>query len=77
MDFTGPLYVKQGSVKESYVALFTWAVHLDLVTDQSTGSFMLALKIYLKKRFVESDLFRQYRNLQMRSAGFEGAMEEH
>lgn len=50
--FTGPLYVKvDDSVKKSYIVLFTCAVtravHLELVSDQSTESFISTEKIYL------------------------------
>lgn len=55
MDFAGPLYVKSaGSMKKSYIALFTCAitraVHLELVSDQSTESFLLALKRFISGR---------------------------
>lgn len=53
--FAGPLYVKaQGSIKKSYIALFTCAVtraiHLELVSDQSTENFLLALKRFTSRR---------------------------
>lgn len=55
VDFAGPLYVKEdGSVKRSYIALFTCAVtravHLELVSDQSTEKFLLALKRFIARR---------------------------
>ena len=55
VDFAGPLYVKEnGSVKKSYIALFTCAVtravHLELVSDQSTETFLLALKRFISRR---------------------------
>lgn len=55
VDFAGPLYVKaQGSLKKSYIALFTCAVtraiHLELVSDQSTENFLLAFKRFISRR---------------------------
>ncbi|CAI5682672.1 unnamed protein product [Oreochromis niloticus] len=55
VDFAGPLYVKtEDSVKRSYIALFTCAVtravHLELVSDQSTETFLLALKRFIARR---------------------------
>lgn len=52
VDFAGSLYVKaQGSLKKLYIALFTCAVtraiHLELVSDQSTENFLLALKRFI------------------------------
>lgn len=48
IDFAGPLYVKNDRVLcKAYVALFTCAVtravHLELVSSQSTESFLLAI----------------------------------
>lgn len=48
VDFTGALYVKQhnGEEGKAYICLFTCAtsraVHLEVVTDLSTTSFLLA-----------------------------------
>lgn len=55
VDFAGPLYVKeQRSMRKSYVALFTCAVtravHLELLSDQSTDNFLLALKRFVSRR---------------------------
>ena len=55
VDFAGPLYVKtDDSVKKSYIALFTCAVtravHLELVSDLSTETFLLALKRFISRR---------------------------
>ncbi|KAK5856900.1 hypothetical protein PBY51_010180 [Eleginops maclovinus] len=55
VDFAGPLYVKvEDSVKKAYIALFTCAVtravHLELVSDQSTETFLLALKRFIARR---------------------------
>lgn len=55
VDFAGPLYVKaQGSIKKSYITLFTCAVtraiHFELVSDQSTENFLLALKRFTSRR---------------------------
>lgn len=55
VDFAGPLYVKSsGQPKKAYIALFTCAVtravHLELVSDQTTESFLLALKRFIARR---------------------------
>ncbi|XP_026063123.1 uncharacterized protein LOC113046525 [Carassius auratus] len=55
IDFAGPLYVKNDHVLcKAYVALFTCAVtravHLELVSSQSTESFLLALKRFVSRR---------------------------
>ncbi|KAG1936575.1 hypothetical protein F2P79_018552 [Pimephales promelas] len=55
IDFAGPLYVKgDRALCKAYVALFTCAVtravHLELVSSQSTESFLLALKRFISRR---------------------------
>lgn len=55
VDFAGPLYVKASSeLSKSYIALFTCAVtravHLELVSSQSTEHFLLALKRFIARR---------------------------
>uniref|UniRef100_A0A5S6QKN7 Integrase catalytic domain-containing protein n=1 Tax=Trichuris muris TaxID=70415 RepID=A0A5S6QKN7_TRIMR len=55
LDFAGPLYVKRGrSVKKVYICLFTCmtirAIHLELVTDMSTGQFLLAFRRFVAHR---------------------------
>ena len=55
VDFAGPLYVKVGgALTKAYIALFTCAVtravHLELVSSQSTEHFLLALKRFIARR---------------------------
>lgn len=55
VDFAGPLYVKaRGHPTKAYIALFTCAVtravHLELVSDQTTENFLLALKRFIARR---------------------------
>lgn len=56
VDFAGPLYVKikKGEVEKAYIALFTCAVtravHLELVSDMSTETFLLAFKRFISRR---------------------------
>ncbi|XP_060756589.1 uncharacterized protein LOC132867628 [Neoarius graeffei] len=55
VDFAGPLYVKcSGQPKKAYIALFTCAVtravHLELVSDQTTENFLLALRRFIARR---------------------------
>ena len=55
VDFTGALYVKNGSEEVNvYVCLFTCAtsraVHLEVVTDLSTATFMLAFRRFVCRR---------------------------
>jgi hypothetical protein len=55
LDFAGPLYVKDSKgVKKSYIVLFTCgvtrALHLELVHDMSTDSFLLAFRRFLARR---------------------------
>ncbi|XP_064482920.1 uncharacterized protein LOC135395756 [Ornithodoros turicata] len=62
VDFCGPLYAKQGpTVTKSYVALFacavTRAVHLELVMDMTTSSFLLAFRRFIVRRGVPSVVY--------------------
>ncbi|XP_054706547.1 uncharacterized protein LOC129216358 [Uloborus diversus] len=55
LDFAGPIYVKIFTeVRKSYIVLFTCAVtrsiHLELVSDMTTDSFLLALRRFLARR---------------------------
>ena len=56
VDFTGALYVKQSNREESkvYICLFTCAtsraVHLEVVTDLSTETFLLAFRRFTARR---------------------------
>ena len=55
VDFTGALYVKSGNEEvKVYVCLFTCAtsraVHLEVVTDLSTATFMLAFRRFVGRR---------------------------
>ena len=54
VDFAGPLYVKSSGQSKAYIALFTCAVtravHLELVSDQTTERFLLALKRFIARR---------------------------
>ncbi len=55
LDFAGPLYMKvQASMKKSDIVLFTYAVtravHIELVFDQSTENFLLALKRFISRK---------------------------
>jgi len=56
VDFTGALYVKQdrGEEQKVYICLFTCAtsraVHLEVVTDLSTTTFLLAFRRFVARR---------------------------
>ncbi|GFY42483.1 uncharacterized protein TNIN_416941 [Trichonephila inaurata madagascariensis] len=55
LDFTGPLYVNNfGELQKSYIVLFTCgvtkALHLELVSDVTTNSFLLAFRRFLERR---------------------------
>ncbi|GFX51104.1 transposable element Tcb1 transposase [Trichonephila clavipes] len=55
LDFAGPLYVNNfGELQKSYIVLFTCgvirALYLELVSDMSTNSFLLALRRFLARR---------------------------
>ncbi|GFY55523.1 integrase catalytic domain-containing protein [Trichonephila inaurata madagascariensis] len=49
LDFAGPLYVNNfGELQKSYIVLFTWgvtrALHLEILSDMTTNSFLLAFR---------------------------------
>ncbi|GFS62839.1 integrase catalytic domain-containing protein [Trichonephila inaurata madagascariensis] len=55
LDFAGPLYVNNfGELQKSYIILFTCgvtrALHLELVSDMTTNSFLLAFRRFLARR---------------------------
>lgn len=56
VDFTGPVYVvtKEGHCNKSYIALFTCAtmraVHIELVEDMTTDSFLRAFRRFVSRR---------------------------
>ncbi|XP_070384802.1 uncharacterized protein [Dermacentor albipictus] len=57
VDFAGPLNTKdQGNNRKSYIVIFTCAVtraiHLELVTDMSTSSFLMAFRRFISRRGV-------------------------
>ncbi|GFT55172.1 uncharacterized protein TNCV_1433541 [Trichonephila clavipes] len=54
-DFPGPLYINNfGELQKSYIVLFTCGVtrelHLELVSDMTTNSFLLAFRRFLARR---------------------------
>ncbi|GFY49854.1 integrase catalytic domain-containing protein [Trichonephila inaurata madagascariensis] len=54
LDFAGPLYVNNfGELQKSYIVLFTCgvtrALHLELVSDMTTNSFLLAFRKFLAR----------------------------
>ncbi|XP_064479339.1 uncharacterized protein LOC135392562 [Ornithodoros turicata] len=63
IDFAGPVYIKtcKGSSTKSYIALFTCsttrAVHLELVTDLTTKSFLLAFRRFISRRGAPSTIY--------------------
>ena len=59
LDFTGPLYLKRGSMRKpvilkSYVCVFVSmsvkAIHLELVSDLSSESFLASLRRFVARR---------------------------
>ncbi|GFW96299.1 integrase catalytic domain-containing protein [Trichonephila clavipes] len=55
LDFAGPLYVNNfGELQKSYIVLFTCrvtrALHLELVSDMTTNSFLLAFRRFFARR---------------------------
>jgi hypothetical protein len=66
LDYCGPFDIKQSSKRNSiitkgYVALFICfackAVHLEVVSDMSTNTFVSALKRFIARRGVPSDIY--------------------
>ena len=69
LDFAGPLYLKQGSVRKptilkSYVCVFVSmsvkAVHLELVSDLSTESFIACLRRFVARRGKPSSIWSDH-----------------
>ena len=54
VDFAGPLYVRDNTVKKTYVCIFTCAssrmVHLELTKDMSTSEFLQAFNLMIGRR---------------------------
>ena len=54
VDFAGPLYVRDNTVKKTYVCIFTCAsscmVHLELTKDMSTSEFLKAFNHMIGRR---------------------------
>ncbi|XP_077491913.1 uncharacterized protein LOC144102539 [Amblyomma americanum] len=61
VDFAGPLVVKGTSPTKCYIALFTCAVtraiHLELVSDMSASSFLLAFQRFTARRGLPSTIY--------------------
>ena len=62
VDFTGPLFVSAGTkVKKSWIALYTCAtvraVHLELVEDQTTESFLRSFRRMISRRGMVSNFY--------------------
>ena len=69
LDFAGPLYLKRGSVRKptilkSYVCVFVSmsvkAVHLELVSDLSTESFIACLRRFVARRGKPSSMWSDH-----------------
>lgn len=62
VDFCSPLYYlsTQQSTK-LYIAVFscamTWAVHLELTSDMTVHSFLLAIRRFVSRRGIQSNLY--------------------
>ena len=59
VNFAGPLYIKEGKgMKKSYIALFTCsvtrAIHLELVGDLSSPTFIQTLRRFSSRRGMPS-----------------------
>ena len=57
VDFTGALFVKEGvQEKKVYICLFTCAttraVHLEVVSDLTVGTFLLAFRRFSSRKFL-------------------------
>ena len=79
LDYVSPLLVKMGKgrgyqARKGYIALFVClsirAVHLELVSDNTTTSFLAALKRFVSRRGLPSDLYSD------NGKNFEGADKE-
>lgn len=61
VDFAGPLLVRGATTTKCYIALFTCgvtrAVHLELVSDMSAASFLLAFRRFIARRGVPSTVY--------------------
>ncbi|XP_055589857.1 uncharacterized protein LOC129742036 [Uranotaenia lowii] len=64
VDYFGPIYIRPGprrTATKAYVAIFiclcTKAVHMELVSDLSTDRFLQALRRFIGRRSMCSDLF--------------------
>lgn len=66
IDYAGPFYVKSSKARnalshKAYIVLFiclaTHAVHLELVSDYSTDSFIAALRRFVARRGYPSDIY--------------------
>lgn len=63
VDYTGPVYVvdKGGKVNKSYISLFTCAtiraVHIELVEDMTTDSFLKAFRRFVSRRGMPSIIY--------------------
>lgn len=62
VDFAGPIfYTDQGSMRKSYIALFTCAttraVHLELVRDLTTETFLMALRRFIARRGIPKTVY--------------------
>ena len=69
LDYAGPLYLKRGSVRKptilkSYVCVFVSmsvkAVHLELVSDLSTDSFIACLRRFISRRGKPSSVWSDH-----------------
>ncbi|XP_063924137.1 uncharacterized protein LOC135138171 isoform X1 [Zophobas morio] len=66
LDYAGPLIIKDGKTRnkktlKAYIALFvcmsTKAVHLELVSELTTANFLAALKRFVSRRGVASNIY--------------------
>ncbi|GFW65083.1 integrase catalytic domain-containing protein [Trichonephila clavipes] len=85
IDFTGAILVKDNQgTRKSYVSLFTCAVtravHLELVSDMSTKSFLLALRRFLARRgnckVIYSDNARTFKAAERELAYFANILKD-
>lgn len=61
VDFAGPVFVKGDFTEKAYIVVFTCAVvravHLELCSDMSVNSFMLAFRRFVARRGIQSVLY--------------------